>query len=240
VYNVNNLQGNITEADFVVVELGNVVRSGGRAALELKVEDAELAAGQTHTIELTNGELAGFQGTLELAAGLELVNVSYEGEGAMNLNRAGEGLIAMAFNGPTAISLELRATEDLRLSEMIWMTDEITYREGTTASGGAGALNLHFETNFAPASAQNRLLQNTPNPVTETTIVRFELAQAGPATLTLRDAAGRVVLVRDLDAVAGANQLELTRSDLGASGVLTYTLTAGDFTASRKMVVLRR
>jgi hypothetical protein len=240
VYNVNNLQGNVTEADFVVVELGNVVRSGGRAALELKVEDAELAAGQTHTIELTNGELAGFQGTLELAAGLELVNVSYEGEGAMNLNRAGEGLIAMAFNGPTAISLELRATEDLRLSEMIWMTDEITYREGTTASGGAGALNLHFETNFAPASAQNRLLQNTPNPVTETTIVRFELAQAGPATLTLRDATGRVVLVRDLDAVAGANQLELTRSDLGASGVLTYTLTAGDFTASRKMVVLRR
>jgi hypothetical protein len=240
VYNVNNLQGNVTEADFVVVELGNVVRSGGRAALELKVEDAELAAGQTHTIELTNGELAGFQGTLELAAGLELVNVSYEGEGAMNLNRAGEGLIAMAFNGPTAISLELRATEDLRLSEMIWMTDEITYREGTTASGGAGALNLHFETNFAPASAQNRLLQNTPNPVTETTIVRFELAQAGPATLTLRDAAGRVVLVRDLDAVAGANQLELTRSDLGASGVLSYTLTAGDFTASRKMVVLRR
>jgi hypothetical protein len=99
VYNVNNLQGNVTEADFVVVELGNVVRSGGRAALELKVEDAELAAGQTHTIELTNGELAGFQGTLELAAGLELVNVSYEGEGAMNLNRAGEGLIAMAFNG---------------------------------------------------------------------------------------------------------------------------------------------
>jgi hypothetical protein len=240
VYNVNNLQGNVTEADFVVVELGNVVRSGGRAALELKVEDAELGTGQTHTIELTNGELAGFQGTLELAAGLELVNVSYEGEGAMNLNRAGEGLIAMAFNGPTAISLELRATEDLRLSEMIWMTDEITYREGTTASGGAGALNLHFETNFAPASAQNRLLQNTPNPVTETTIVRFELAQAGPATLTLRDATGRVVLVRDLDAVAGANQLELTRSDLGASGVLTYTLTAGDFTASRKMVVLRR
>jgi hypothetical protein len=99
VYNVNNLQGNVTEADFVVVELGNVVRSGGRAALELKVEDAELAAGQTHTIELTNGELAGFQGTLELAAGLELVNVSYEGEGAMNLNRAGEGLLAMAFNG---------------------------------------------------------------------------------------------------------------------------------------------
>ena len=27
--------------------------------------DAELAAGQTHTVEISNGELAGFQGTLE-------------------------------------------------------------------------------------------------------------------------------------------------------------------------------
>jgi hypothetical protein len=239
VYNVNNLQGNVTEADFVVVELGNVVRSGGRAALELKVEDAELAAGQTHTIELTNGELAGFQGTLELAAGLELVNVSYEGEGAMNLNRAGEGLLAMAFNGAAQISLEVRATEDLQLSDVIRMTDAITYREGTAANGGAGTLSLNFGGDFAPASAQNMLLQNMPNPVTEKTMVRFELAQAGPATLTLRDATGRVVLVRELDAVAGANQLELTRSDLGASGVLTYTLTAGDFTATKKMVVVR-
>ncbi|MTB52225.1 T9SS type A sorting domain-containing protein, partial [Lewinella sp. W8] len=238
VYNVNNLQGNVTDADFVGVELGNVVRAGGRAALELNVEQAELAAGQTHTVKISNGNLAGFQGTLELAAGLELVNVAYEGEGAMNLNRAGEGMIAMAFNGPTQISLEVRATEDLRLSEVLRMTDAITYREGTAANGGAGSLSLQFG-GALEVSAQNRLLQNTPNPVTETTVVRFELAQAGPATLTLRDAAGRIVLVRELDAVAGANQLELSRSDLGGSGVLTYTLTAGDFTASKKMVVVR-
>jgi hypothetical protein len=31
----------------------------------------------------------------------------------------------------------------------------------------------------------------------------------------------------------------LLRSDLGASGVLTYTLTAGEFIATKKMVVLR-
>jgi hypothetical protein len=119
------------------------------------------------------------------------------------------------------------------------LTDAITYREGTAANGGAGELSLHFEGDFAPAFTQNELFQNTPNPVSETTTIRFELAQAGPATLTLRDAAGRVVLVRNLDAVAGANQLELLRSDLGASGVLTYTLTAGEFIATKKMVVLR-
>jgi hypothetical protein len=239
VYNVNNLQGNVTEADFVVVELGNVVRSGGRAALELKVEDAELAAGQTHTIELTNGELAGFQGTLDLAAGLELVNVSYEGEGAMNLNRAGEGLIAMAFNGPTAISLELRATEDLRLSEAVSLTDAITLREGTAANGTAGSLSLNFG-NLAPASAHNALEQNMPNPVAETTRIAYTLATAGQVTLNIQDIQGRTVLVRELEGAAGRNVIELNVSELGgAAGVLSYTVTSGDFTATKKMVVVR-
>jgi hypothetical protein len=239
VYNVNNLQGNITEADFVVVELGNVVRSGGRAALELKVEDAELAAGQTHTIELTNGELAGFQGTLELAAGLELVNVSYEGEGAMNLNRAGEGLLAMAFNGAATINVAVRATEALRLSEAVSLTDAITLREGTAANGTAGSLRLNFG-NLAPASAHNALEQNMPNPVAETTRIAYTLATAGQVTLTVQDIQGRTVLVRELEGAAGRNVIELNVSELGgAAGVLSYTVTSGDFTATKKMVVVR-
>ncbi|MFK8162237.1 MAG: T9SS type A sorting domain-containing protein, partial [Lewinella sp.] len=81
------------------------------------------------------------------------------------------------------------------------------------------------------------LHQNTPNPVRMETIVRFELAQAAPATLTLRDAAGRLVSVQEIDAAAGMNMVELT--NIKASGVLTYTLTAGEFTASRKMVVVK-
>jgi hypothetical protein len=240
VYNVNNLQGNVTEADFVVVELGNVVRSGGRAALELKVEDAELAAGQTHTIELTNGELAGFQGTLELAAGLELVNVSYEGEGAMNLNGAGEGLLAMAFNGTATINVAVRATEALRLSEAVSLTDAITLREGTAAIGTAGSLNLNFAGLPDASTLVNALEQNMPNPVAETTRIAYTLATAGQVTLNIQDIQGRTVLVRELEGAAGRNVIELNVSELGgAAGVLSYTVTSGDFTATKKMVVVR-
>lgn len=83
-------------------------------------------------------------------------------------------------------------------------------------------------------------MQHTaPNPVRAKTMIRFELAAAGPATLTIQDAAGRLILTRKLDAFAGRNQVILTAADLGAAGVLTYTLTAGDFTATRKMVVVR-
>jgi hypothetical protein len=69
------------------------------------------------------------------------------------------------------------------------------------------------------------------------TVVRFELAAAAPARLTLRDVAGRLISVQDIDAVAGMNVVVLT--NIKASGVLTYTLTAGEFTASRKMVVVK-
>jgi hypothetical protein len=68
-------------------------------------------------------------------------------------------------------------------------------------------------------------------------VIRFELAAAAPATLTLRDVTGRLISIQEIDATAGLNAVELT--NIKASGVLTYTLTAGAFTASKKMVVVR-
>jgi hypothetical protein len=102
------------------------------------------------------------------------------------------------------------------------------------ANGIGNGLGLAFNTELAPATAQNVLHQNTPNPVHLETVIRFELA---PATLTLRDAAGRLISVQEIDATAGLNTVELT--NIKTSGVLTYTLTAGAFTASKKMVVVQ-
>jgi hypothetical protein len=139
------------------------------------------------------------------------------------------------------VSLEVRATTTATLSEELTLTDAITVREGV----GANGLGLAFNTDLAPATAQpsetaaqrNVLYQNTPNPVRMETVIRFELAAAASVTLTLRDAAGRLISVQEIDAAAGLNTVELT--NIRASGVLTYTLTAGAFTASKKMVVVR-
>ncbi|MBC6996018.1 T9SS type A sorting domain-containing protein, partial [Lewinella lacunae] len=171
--------------------------------------------------------------------GLELVTASYAGEGAINLNRAGDGLVAVALRGADAVlTLEVMATAAGRLSELVSLTDEITVREGVNLNGTGGALTLSFTT-AEVATGLNALLQNTPNPVRGETVIRYELAVAGAATLTVQDAAGRLLLTRKLEATAGRNQVTLTAAELGAAGVLTYTLTAGDFTATRKMVVVR-
>ncbi|MFT7121745.1 MAG: hypothetical protein ACJAZ9_001931, partial [Neolewinella sp.] len=84
--------------------------------------------------------------------------------------------------------------------------------------------------------AANALLQNTPNPVRDVTTIRFILANAGPATLTLRDATGRVLSTQKLEATAGLNRVELT--NITATGVIIYTLTAEAFSATKKMVVV--
>ncbi|SER37891.1 T9SS type A sorting domain-containing protein, partial [Neolewinella agarilytica] len=238
VYNVNNLAGVLSNVDFVAIEMGNVVREGGRSALNLETEEASLEAGQTHTMTITAANMLGFQGTIELAAGLELVDVTYEGEGGLNLDQSGEGMIGVLLRDAASLTLEVRATEAGLLSELVSLTDAVVLTEGVDLNGASTGLGLAFN-GTSIATAQNTLLQNTPNPVVEATTIRFELATAGAATLSVQDAAGRVVMVRELDAVAGMNRVDLTAQDLGAAGVLTYTLTSGDFVATKKMVVVR-
>jgi hypothetical protein len=236
VFNTNDLQGSVT-ADFVAVEKMNLTGATGCVAQLLNVDDAQLESGQTRTILLDGTHLAGFQGTIELAAGLELISAELVGEGGLNLNRAGEGMIGVLLREAGAVSLEVRATASGLVSELIFLSDAVTVREGVARNGTSNALDLAFNPDFAPAAAVNMLLQNTPNPVVDEATIHFILVSAGPATLTLRDVAGRALSTRKVEATAGLNRLELT--NLTTAVVITYTLTAGEFSATKKMVVVK-
>jgi hypothetical protein len=238
VFNVNDLDGDLRNIGFVGVELGNPFHEAGRSAQVIKVNDAQLEAGQVHTMILDGSSLAGFQGTIELAAGLELVAADYLGEGGMNLNRAGEGLIAIAVRDNATVTLEVRATTSGLLSELVSLTDAITIREGVTMNGASNSLSLSFGGLMADGML-NSLEQNMPNPVADATVIAYNLVAAGTATLTIQDVQGRTIMIRKMEGIVGRNVTTINASDLAASGVLTYTLTSGDFTASRKMVVVR-
>jgi hypothetical protein len=64
------------------------------------------------------------------------------------------------------------------------------------------------------------------------------LPEASDAVITVFDVTGRVVLVRKASANKGMNSEVFTKEQLGAAGVLYYRLDSGDFTATKKMIVI--
>jgi hypothetical protein len=100
-----------------------------------------------------------------------------------------------------------------------------------------------------PIPAKTELLINYPNPFNPETWIPFRLAEDAFVTLTIYDITGKAI--RTLDVGHKPAAVYETRdkaiyfngqNDLGeqaASGIYYYTLTAGDFTATRKTLLLK-
>src|SRR5690606_24684887 len=82
------------------------------------------------------------------------------------------------------------------------------------------------------------LYQNEPNPFTDQTVIGFDLPEAMSAQLTIYDVLGRTVYVVNGDYAEGYNEIVIRHKELfSAPGAYYYRLDAGDFTASKKMIL---
>jgi len=83
------------------------------------------------------------------------------------------------------------------------------------------------------------LSQNYPNPFNPSTKITYSVANAGIVTLKIYDILGREVstLVNE-EKPAGKYEVNFNASSL-ASGVYFYQIKAGDFTASKKLILLK-
>ena len=94
---------------------------------------------------------------------------------------------------------------------------------------------------------ETRLLANYPNPFNPETWIPYHLANASDVRITIYNIRGSIVRRLDLGHQQSAHYTSQSRAaywdgrnTLGepvASGVYFYTLTAGDFTATRKMLI---
>ena len=93
------------------------------------------------------------------------------------------------------------------------------------------------------------LLRNYPNPFNPETWIPYRLAQDAFVTLTIYDGSGRVVRTLDIGHQVAASYGSRSkaiywdgRNEVGervASGVYFYHLSAGDYSATRKMLILK-
>jgi outer membrane protein assembly factor BamB len=83
------------------------------------------------------------------------------------------------------------------------------------------------------------LVQNFPNPFNSTTNIRYRIAESERVTLTVYDIVGRVVaVILDRYQEAGSYDVIFQPVDL-ASGIYFYTLISGNFTTTKKLILLK-
>ena len=83
------------------------------------------------------------------------------------------------------------------------------------------------------------LAQNYPNPFNPVTSIEYTLPEAAKVKLEIYNVLGQVVEVMvDSNQEAGHHAVQWDASDM-ASGVYFYRLTTGEFTATKRMVLMK-
>ena len=125
----------------------------------------------------------------------------------------------------------------------------LTFTVGADAIAGYSGPDLTAHVTVTAIKEENGLLANFPNPFNPETWIPYHLAEPAEVTITIYAINGQVVRRLALGhQAAGIYQARSRaaywngRNAFGepvASGVYFYTLTAGDFTATRKMLILK-
>jgi hypothetical protein len=85
------------------------------------------------------------------------------------------------------------------------------------------------------------LEQNFPNPFNPNTVIRFALPEAGYISLNLYNMQGEIVaILHSGDLAAGFHNISLDATKLKlSSGVYLYKLVSGNFTSTKKLVLMK-
>ncbi len=215
-----------------------MVLAGDQIVVDFFAEDLSGIVGNQFTIEFDKDVLS-FAG---LTGVHQVIN-----EQNFGLGLAGYGLITVSWNTnePPVLnqnklfSLVFTGISSGELSKLIRMSDRITKAEAYSQDLEVMDLELKFRTgdNFTN-ELKYTLHQNIPNPFDDKTQIYFELPEDTDATLEFYDVTGKVLKTVKGSYKKGLNTIEVTKNELGITGIIYYTLKTGVFTQTRKMICI--
>jgi len=241
----NTVQANLNSGDTetsgsLVMTLGDQnVRAGELVELTFTAEQAEAMMGYQFTLNFDN-QLLSF-----VSSDAAMLDVSDENFG---LDMADQGVITTSWSRATPVNVSegeelftitFRAKSSGTLNGNVWIGSRQTRAESYDVEGNVSGVELVFENTVTPEAAEFALMQNRPNPFGHSTNISFTLPEAAPTNVTIYDLTGKVVYTRDIDAAAGYNELTVNASELQASGVMYYNVKTDNFSATRKMLMIR-
>lgn len=221
-------------------------------------------AGETFVPQVENAEITESTGLKEDINGDGIVNIADLVLVASNLRKTsqaadvnGDGVVNIADlvlvagalgNSTSAPSLHPQTLEILTATDVKFWLSQAQQLNLTDTKAQRGILFLH-QLLVALTPKETVLLPNYPNPFNPETWIPYQLAKDAEVTLTIYAIDGYIVrrlalghqpagLYENRSRAAywdGCNAL----GELVANGVYFYTLTAGDFTATRRMLILK-
>ena len=257
--NTGLLTSDMLGQDFVGVKIGDVsgnVNPGVKgtslsevrgAGTVLTYEDREVEKGEEVTVVFKTAEglsLYGYQFTMNLD-GLEYVSSTIDAQGIavqrdqVSVSQAIARGIEVS-KGAEVFAMTFEAGRAGQLSEMLAMVEDVVSAEAYIGEGlNVSKLSLRTEPTVMTV-AENVLYQNEPNPFKDVTKIGFDLAKSGKVTLTISDVAGKVLKVIEAEGKRGYNTITLKAKDINTSAsVLYYQIESGDFTATKKMILVK-
>lgn len=246
------------DQDFVGVKIGDVNESvilglqGGLDSrnadqLVLNINTQNYSAGEEIRLEVTSSNfdaVSGYQFTME-TKGLELSNVESGAIAVEDANFASfQNNITTSWNNETPV--------DVKDGEVLFTVVFTAKEAGSTSSlnitSDRTIAEAYFGESYSTGTVVLRgnegegafwLAQNKPNPFDDVTTISFELPYAASATFNVYDVTGKVLMTMTNNYEAGINKITLEKEQLDASGVMYYELSSGDYTETKKMILIK-
>ncbi len=264
--NIDNFNTSMMENNFVAIKIGDVngsvtvnvndqeTESRSVKTLSFVADDQVYAAGDVVRMNITAENFVNISGA-QWTLGFDAKSIEYSKieAGALNLTNenvnaleAEAGKLAFSWNDFAGLTInkdkvlftiEFKAITNNTISNSVKLTSDITKAEAYKQDLSEIKLGLSFRSNVGEVFA---LEQNNPNPFTANTNIRFNLPQAGEATLTIYDITGKVLKSINGQFNKGQNEIGISAEEFSAQGVMFYELESNGLKATKKMIYLNR
>ncbi|HJW30165.1 MAG TPA: T9SS type A sorting domain-containing protein, partial [Saprospiraceae bacterium] len=252
-------QPDSSSKDFVGIKVGDVNNSvqanalqilprNGNGIVHFTADEKTIAIGEKVDVAIRSRDfnaIEGYQFTMT-TPGLEFAGVE---SGILTMNDENIGVFGdmltaswhkvggvSASADDILFTLHFTATTGGQLSDMLDLNSKETQAEAYTSQDVIKDLKLNFR--GAQQDAEFALYQNEPNPFRQTTMIGYEVPVPGKVTLTVFDITGKVLFVKDQDAIKGYNTITVSTKELAALGLLYYRLDASEYSATKKMIII--
>ena len=244
---VGDVNGNATAN--LTSDNGSETRSTPKALL---IDNSTFTSNEVISVPVYANEvsdLLGLQFTMELGKDVRFKGVkSNRIELGDNNVNASNNSVSFSWNTVESISvgsnevlftIELDGLADGELASNISMSSKYLNAEIYDHSLKTNGLDLEIASRSVEIATTNVLHQNVPNPFKGMTTIGFDLKESGMATLAVFDISGKELYRITNEFPKGKNAITLDMQSLNASsGILYYTLKAGDFIDTKKMMII--